>query len=372
MEDFMQDKAVSSNFAGKTMSPRKARKNVARGRTSFVSVGVKSRASEKLTSKKNAKKLKKLSRAEFAENHADLIGKREKKEMPKTSSKKLLDILSYGFVVFLAAVIGFLAGNMYIDYKYAKTYDYNEADYVYSDAEIASIVSSSSDVSHTNALYAYIKGIEKLKTIDSYVIETPDDSSYTQPNIASRQAIYAKRVKNGNNYSYESVSMGLMSVAELITTEDAENFDVFVASSIPSLKGSVYPTSPSASYALADFRAEYGTHPMIFSPYVVSNKTIHPSYSGNAMLTGQGTRDDDGNYNFTLKLDTEYSVMNYVRQMKHMSGLNSYPTFDFVTLEFTLDSDFNFLRCKITEEYTIKYFGVPAHCHGELELLFTY
>ena len=361
-----------NQFAGKTISQRKARQNISRGRANFASTEANNVALEKKAKKRQIKKLKKLSRNEFAENHTDLIGKKPEAVKPKSNAKKFVDIISYGFVVFLAAVIGFLAGNMYIDYKFAKTYDYNEEDYIFTETQVASIVSSNTDASRTNSLYAYIVAMENFKSCEHFVVETPDDTSYTQPNIASRQSIYAKRVRNGNNYSYESVSMGLLSVAELVTSTDDENFDVFVASSVPSLKESVYPSSPSVSYSLAEFRAEYGTHPLVFSPYVVSDKTIHPSYGGNAIQTGFGTSDGNGNYSFTLRLDTEYSVMNYVKQMRHMSGLGSFPTFDYVTLEFTIDSSFNFVRFKATEEYTLKYFGVPAHCHGELELLFTY
>ena len=74
--------------------------------------------------------------------------------------------------------------------------------------------------------------------------------------------------------------------------------------------------------------------------YVVSNKTIHSSYGGDATNTGFGTRNLDGTYTFKLKLNVDQSVMNYVKQMKHMSELGNYPIFSTIELEFTLDSEF--------------------------------
>ena len=134
----------------------------------------------------------------------------------------------------------------------------------------------------------------------------------------------------------------------------------------------VFDENPNFKMTYEEARAEYGTDPVNPIPYVVSDKTIHPSYNSNASATGRGVANDNGNYDFELKLNTTQSVMNYVKQMKHMSELKNYPVFYNITINFELDSEFRFISMKIVEDYKVTYFGVPATCHAEMHQTFLY
>ena len=324
--------------------------------------------------KRKVKKIEKLSNDINNNNQGStiLIQKKSKEDMPLSNVQKLKNILSYGFVCILAVILGFVSGNMYVNSISSASYDFAEAEYRYSDGDLALILSSNKDVATTNALYAFVIAENNIMNEEYYICESPKGTSFTSPDIAPTQSIYSYRKKDGKNYEYLTVTEGIMSVCEkVITSDGGDNFDIWRSKSIQN--GSpVFSDNPSFKMTYDEARNEYGTDAMNPIPYVVSNKTIHESYKSNPASTGLGTKNDKGNYNFTLKLNTTQSVMNYVKQMKHMSELKNYPVFFDITINFELDSEFRFVSMDIVENYRVTYFGVPATCHAEMHQVFSY
>ena len=365
------DSKVKADYAEKLLiGERKFKKRKAK----YASPEVIEKSRKKKGKKRKIKKVEKLNAIRVGgeeKKNVVLIAKKDKGDMPLSPIKKLTNILSYGFVCLLAVVLGFMAGNMYIEANFAKTYDYDESSFRYTSEEINAFIKNNTSVSSTNTLYAFIIAEEKLKSID-YVCETPEGSSYTAPDIAPTQTIYSYRKKKGLNYEYITASDGIMAVAEKVVTSDGgKNYDVWASNKISSGKP-IFNTDPSYKITDEEARAEYGTDMTNPVPYVVSDRTIHSSYAKNPMATGFGKLNADGNYEFTLKLNTEESVMNYVKQMKHMSGLKNYPVFFDITINFVLDKDFKFVSIHSVEHYKVTYFGVPANCSAELVNVFTY
>ena len=363
------------NIKPETKQSRKITKKVAKGKGDYISAEQKLKAEQKKLKRGKRKKIEKLSSDESNKDagaiSVALISKREEKE--KVSPfKKLLNILSYGFVCLFAVILGFLSGNMYIQAAFSNDYNYDEAEYRYTEAELNNIIASNTDVSKVNALYAILIAEEKLKTIDYYECKSPSGSSFTQPDIAPKQIIESYRKKDGNSYEYITVSNGIMAIGEKIVTSDMQNFDIYRTKKLNADNTPVLSSTPTYKLDYDAVRAQYGTDPTNPIAYVISNKTIHSSYAENPELTGRGTPNGGGTYTFTLKLNTDQSVMNYVKQMKYMSELGNYPIFSSISLEFTLDSEFRFVELVSRESYTVYYFGVPAKCVGELYQTFTY
>jgi len=367
------DSKIKADYAQKLGLNHKKRKKIKH--QTFVSQDVVDNDQRK---KGKKRKIRKIERLSYSGNSSDgetktvLIAKRSSNDMPKSAWAKTKSILSYGIVCILAVILGFMAGNMYIQATFSPSYDFTESDYRYTDIEIQAIISGNKSVSSTNSLYAFIIAEEKLKTLDNYTIETPKGSSYTAPSIAPVQSIYSLRKKTGSKYEYLTITEGIMSVSEkVITTDNGANFDIWRTKSVSNGEPK-FSTDPSYKMTYEETRAEYGTDMTNPIPYVVSNKTIHSSYGGEPINTGFGTKTEDGNYKFTLKLNTTQSVMNYVKQMKHMSELGNYPSFAFIDVEFVLDDEFRFVSISIKEEYTVTYFGVPAKCSAAMQQVFTY
>ena len=64
--------------------------------------------------------------------------------------------------------------------------------------------------------------------------------------------------------------------------------------------------------------------------------------------------------------------INYVKQVKHMSGLSGYPTFKQINVTAVIDSDLRFISLRFDEAYTVMYAGVAANCTGYVNLAFSY
>lgn len=105
----------------------------------------------------------------------------------------------------------------------------------------------------------------------------------------------------------------------------------------------------STTYTLTDYAKAMGRdldNPCI---YIVSSKT---TYLDSTAKSGQATsfsKSDDG-YLLELELHPVYSIVNYVKQMQTISSLYSQPSFQYVHLTLSLDSDLN-LRSLKTHEY---------------------
>ena len=365
---------VKAEYKSKFVRESKMKKKVANNKGDYISEERKIQLERKKLKRGKRKKIERLSTDESNKSAGAttiaLITKRDESTIV-SPVKRLVNIISYGFVCVFAAILGFLSGNMYIQAAFSADYDYVESEWRYTDAELENIIASNSNVASVNALYAILIAEETLKNQDYYKIESPKGSSYTQPDIASRQSIYSLCVKDGKNYEYITVTEGIMSVAERVLTSDYQKFDIYrtksVSNGVPA-----FPSSPSYTMTYEDSRAEYGTDFTNPIPYVISNKTMHSSYGGNVDATGRGTPNGDGTYTFKLKLNLEQSVMNYVKQMKHMSELANYPIFSSIEITFTLNENFEFTYMTIIEEYTVYYFGVPAKCHAEMHQEFSY
>lgn len=71
----------------------------------------------------------------------------------------------------------------------------------------------------------------------------------------------------------------------------------------------------------------------------------------NEFVTTSFTKNDDDTYSLVLALDPILSVQGYVRQMKTISNLASYPSFDYVDLTFTLGEDLSLISMNTHESY---------------------
>ena len=84
----------------------------------------------------------------------------------------------------------------------------------------------------------------------------------------------------------------------------------------------------------------------------LSNPVIYTITSETTLNTSSITENDNG-YLISLDLDPLKSVTRYVKQMMQMSSLSDAPEFDYVHVEFSLDSDLNLLEMNVKEAYYV-------------------
>ncbi len=180
------------------------------------------------------------------------------------------------------------------------------------------------------------------------------------------QAVYSTKRHQGNRYTFESISDGMVSVALCDSYIKGNN-------TIEIYKGSILSNKGDATWAFdqnmltSDYLNEVGNLPSAIQPYIISDKTILSSsemtYEENNGL---------GYYTFSVELDPITSVLNYVRQVKRTGGLGALPEFQSVKQTITIDENWNIVRIDVEEKYSAVAFGMKVSCSGTLRMDYTF
>ena len=103
--------------------------------------------------------------------------------------------------------------------------------------------------------------------------------------------------------------------------------------------------------------------------YLVSPKTDSP-----VDLSGRGLssiKKHDGGYTVDFEADPASSTLRYVHQMKTISNLKEFPSFDYVHLTYELDEDLNLLYFRNYESYRATLAsGIGSTCEGSMTTVF--
>lgn len=161
-----------------------------------------------------------------------------------------------------------------------------------------------------------------------------------------KQTVLAYQLRNGDEYFYESISKGLFSVGKRFYQGE----DVTWYSGKFSLFNSNYYWKADSEQIISieEFKEVWGFDCSIISPYIVSSHTS---------LEASDTSISDGKLQLSLHLDPLYSVIEYSKQMLHMGDLETWPVFESVKLDVSINSDFLIESMNITEYYEVKKIG---------------
>lgn len=195
----------------------------------------------------------------------------------------------------------------------------------------------------------YIYGTGKVKTIKDQLV------------------LSVKAYEDGKYYK-ESISKGIKSVGERdYYTDGANSLHYYTASGITEQLTANW--KDKGDRALNDFHEVNGVPITSFIPYIVSSKTVlNKTAVPKAITLENGSKA----YEIVIELDAILGVLNYVKQMKNISQLPNYPTFETVTLTCVVDESFRFISIDTYEKYTVNYMGVNAGCTGTLREDFEY
>ncbi len=302
-----------------------------------------------------------------------LIVRKQDKEVPVTPKRKFLNLLSYILVGIVAIVFGYFSGNFYVANVLNKVdYDAFSEEALLPDYQkvYTNFISSDLSPARYSASDLFVATIYTTSKIDTYHVGI---SGMIKPSIGSAQTVWGYKEKQGNTFTYENLSVGMLSVGEKVVYDTETKVTLSYKATKIDPSDTTYASEPT-TYDYAAYREEYGTDPEIpYCPYIInSEKTV---LAGSESVTSLG-----GNkYQIAFALAPDSSVINYVKQVKHMSGLGSYPTFKQINVSAVIEynksssgSELRFISIRYDESYTVVYFGVGASCTGYLENTFTY
>lgn len=160
-----------------------------------------------------------------------------------------------------------------------------------------------------------------------------------------KQNILAYQLKNGDEYFYETISKGLISVAKRFYQN--ENV-TWYRGKYNQNKEMVWNPDTETALSIEEFNEEWGYDLSVFSPYIVSSFTC---------LETSLVTIEDNHLQISLDLDPFFSVLYYVKQMIKMGGLEEAPIFKNINIKINFDENFVISSTEIFEQYKVKKFG---------------
>ncbi len=283
-----------------------------------------------------------------------------KERKPFQFTKK--SIIALIFVSIAGILSGIFVGGFFIGAPQVDYSQYNEAE-LRDDAKALSQRAQGKAPSAFKAYEVFEIAEERMFTHGSvYVYGTGEVKT-----IANQKVLSVKAYEDGKYYK-ESISKGIKSVGERdYYTQNDSTLHYYSASGITDQLTANW--KDKGDRELADFHEVNGVPITSFIPYIVSSKTVLNKTAVPKAIT---LEDGSKGYEIVVELDAILSVLNYVKQMKNISQLPSYPTFDSITLTCVIDEEFRFISIDTYEKYTVNYMGVNAGCTGTLREDFTY
>ncbi|MBE7074299.1 MAG: hypothetical protein E7379_04350 [Clostridiales bacterium] len=175
--------------------------------------------------------------------------------------------------------------------------------------------------------------------------------------MGTSQSVYSARKFDGNAYTFESLSKGILTVATCDhMVEGGTTVTTYQGTDLTDT-GATWITPETVS--TNEFQETVGVLPNSLSPYIISEKTIEEA-------SEISYNDETGTYSFTVSLKTIESVLFYYKQVKRSGGLEASPEFYSIQITFTINADWEFVSTDIVETYKAVKFGLPVTCEGTL------
>lgn len=308
--------------------------------------------------------------------------KREAKKAAykKTTLKHKLFVM--GVLVVLGIFTGSGLGVWYFNVSLKSSVDYSKAgnpeDYVQSVSDTLSRNFSEIDLNNMEDWVAYAKGLgktpEDLSPVDNFVLAQYNATiadSYSvigsgsvvaQTIITVDQFLYSEKKFDGEKYSFISISPDTTGMVGDVAVCDVLSKG---ANTIQSYKGAIHEGNTSAdwSYNTTLTTSEHsnlnGVKVNDVQPYLICTETV--------VSSSEITVDENGNYVFTLELDTIKAVLNYIKQVKRTGGLSTYPEFKSLKTTFTITPDWQLVKMNVVEVYKAVKMGMTPTITGTID-----
>ena len=319
----------------------------------------------KLNETKKKKKVKvKLSKEE------------KKKQYEKKTFRQKMQTL--GILIFVGIFTGSGLGVWYFNHELRSSVDYSSLkpeDYIQSVDDTLSknnIDVSGGKENWVASVQAQNKTPLDFSPVDNFVLAEYNSTladSFTAIGVGKvismgvTQTIYSGKKYDGNKYTFESISNGMVPVASCDVLNKGANSIAVYSGSNATDSGATWTYNNDMS--TDQYELEVGNLPSVIQPYIISDKTVD---SSTEVVYDEAT----GHYSFTLNLHKIFSVIKYAKQVKRTGGLGSFPEFNSISQEITIDKDWNLISINVTESYKAVAFGMAVTCNGTLNTNYTF
>jgi hypothetical protein len=177
------------------------------------------------------------------------------------------------------------------------------------------------------------------------------------------QTIYSAKKFDGNAYTFESISKGILSVATCDKmTKGQKSVEIYNGSNIGT-DGADWTYNNTVT--TDEFKEMCGNTPDAIQPYLISDTTVISS-------TEIVYDSENKTYSFTIELDPQTSVLLYYRQVKRSGDLEADPEFYSIKQTITIDENWNLVCIDSIESYKAVKFAMGNSCTGTLTTYYNF
>lgn len=285
----------------------------------------------------------------------------------KKKKGKVRFIVNLAIVVVLAVMSGFFAGNYYV-----KNYT----------GAVLAVTETEEAVRGNDVVNALKKAKGKtpadLTSVENFVLA---EHYLNQKDFVMKKingVIESAGVKQGLS-AYKALKDGYVLSEKVSASKFVKVADRFLYKigdpTVKYYKGSNITSDFTASWSnkpenilnMDQYKEKYGAKPEAFISYVVgTNTTIAEGCTAPKKLA-------NGNYECKIQLDTYYSGMNYMYEIRTTSGSGNFPKFEEVFVTFEITPDWDFVKIHYEEKYyvSIAVLGYTL-CYSDLTDTFDY
>lgn len=282
------------------------------------------------------------------------------------NKRKIRRIIATMLVLVLSVLTGYTVGSIYISTIPPETIINGSEEKLRDDTTelIEKYKSGQYSVTDFTAVENYQIAEYVYKNQENYYKLQTGTVKVKAAGINQIQNMQAQKFKNGNKFMVEKICKGLVSIAkrfyydkdkQLVTIYDGDTGAIKASNGFYATKYS--PKSRSMSHE--EYKNDFSTDFENTLPYLVSSKTCESDYK----ITNSH-KNSNGTYTFTLEFEDDYAQLAgfyYAYEVKNSSELEKVPTFKYLAMDITINSDWEFVHIDYKEEYSMLYTGLVAN-----------
>lgn len=267
-------------------------------------------------------------------------------------------------IVAVAVVTGLAVGKIYVDtIEPIAVVSAKEEDLREKDSDILTWVkraNSGASVTSFSAVELYNIAEYKLFNADKYY-KFMTGTVFAPMGI--KQPMIGEKLHRDGKLVYTKLSPSTSSLSPSICSRIIYDYDTQMIKLNPKgtfdkttteIKG-VFDENNFQDYTLEKYKETFNTIPTHVLPYVISSKTCGQN------KTSAVSTNDDGTFSFRISIDGDYLALAglyYAYEIKFSSGMQDPPKWVSLTMDVTVDSNFNFSEIKYVEVYKMNVSGI--------------
>lgn len=265
----------------------------------------------------------------------------------KKGKGKIRFIVNLAIVVVLAVMSGFFAGNYYVKNFTGTVLAVTETEEVVRGNDVTNALKNSKGKSPAD-----LSSVENFVLAEHYL----NQKDFVYKNIDGKitsagvtQGLKSYKVKKDGYILSEKVSASkFVKVADRFLYKIGDpTVKYYKGSNITGDFTATWTDKPENILNMEQYKEKYGSKPESFISYVVgTNTTIAEGCEAPKKLA-------NGNYECKIQLDTYYSGMNYMYEIRTTSGSGNFPKFEEIFITFEITPNWDFVKIHYEEKYYV-------------------